>query len=61
MVQLSKDPKGWELEDFVAAHFASRGAYVETGITERRPTDILELDVVWTDYRKTHRSHTPSK
>jgi hypothetical protein len=52
MVQLSNDPKGWELEDFVAAHFASRGAYVEAGVTERSPTDILELDVVWTDYRK---------
>lgn len=52
MVQLSKDPKGWELEDVVAAHFASRGAYVEAGVTERRPKDILELDVVWTDYRK---------
>ena len=51
MADLSKDPKGWELEDFVAAHFVSRGCYVETGIKERLPDEILELDIVWTDYR----------
>jgi hypothetical protein len=26
IIQLSKDPNGLELEDFVAAHFASDGA-----------------------------------
>lgn len=51
MASLSKDPSGFELEDFVAAHLASRRVYVETGITHRDPKDILELDVVWTDYR----------
>lgn len=51
MAELAKDPKGWELEDFVAAHFVSRGCYVETGVKERNPDEILELDVVWTDYR----------
>ena len=56
MAQLSSDPKDAALEDFVAAHFASRGAYVETGITERNPIDILELDVVWTNY-----SHDPPR
>jgi hypothetical protein len=49
---LAKDPKGWELEDFVAAHFISRGCYVETGVTERNPDEILELDLFWTDYQK---------
>lgn len=52
MASLAKDPKGWELEDFVAAHFVSRGCYVETGVKERNPDEILELDIVWTDYRK---------
>lgn len=52
MAELSTDPKGSELEDFVSAHFASRGCYVETCIRERNPDDILEIDVVWTDYRK---------
>lgn len=50
MATLSDDPTGLELEDFVAAHLAARGRFVETGVTERAPVDILELDVVWTDY-----------
>ncbi|MBE3145049.1 MAG: hypothetical protein IMZ61_14195 [Planctomycetes bacterium] len=50
MAELSSDPKGLELEDFVAANLVSRGCYVETGIKERNPEDILELDIVWTDY-----------
>jgi len=50
MASLSKNPSGYELEDFVATHLAARGRFVETGVTERDPTDILELDVVWTDY-----------
>lgn len=50
MAELPTDPRDAALEDFVAAHFASRGAYVETGVTERHPIDILELDIVWTDY-----------
>ena len=52
MAQLNPDPKGWELEDLVAAHFVSRGCYVETGVKERSPDELLELDLVWTDYTK---------
>jgi hypothetical protein len=59
MATLANDPKGLELEDFVAAHFVSRGCYVETGVKERNPTDILELDIVWTDYRKEPQSIHP--
>ena len=59
MAQLAKDPKGLELEDFVAAHFASRGCYVETGVKERSPDELLELDIVWTDYRKEPQSLHP--
>ena len=51
MASLPDDPRNIELEDYVAAHFAARGAFVETGVTERDPIDILELDTVWTDYR----------
>lgn len=50
MAHLSEDPRGLELEDFVAAHLAARARFVETGVTERDPVDVLELDVVWTDY-----------
>lgn len=59
MATLAKDPKGWELEDFVAAHFVSRGCYVETGVKERNPDEILELDIVWTDYRKEPQGRHP--
>lgn len=52
MATLTADPLGQELEDFVAAHFTSRGCYVETGVKERTPDEILELDLIWTDYRK---------
>lgn len=51
MATLSENPTDLALEDFVAAHFSSRGVFVETGVTERDPEDILELDIVWTDYR----------
>jgi hypothetical protein len=51
MPELSPDPTEWQLEDFVAAHFVSRGCYVETGVKERSPDELLELDLVWTDYR----------
>jgi hypothetical protein len=58
MATLPADPKGLELEDFVAAHFVSRGCYVETGIKERSPDELLELDIVWTDYRTVpHQRH----
>lgn len=50
MATLAANPAGLELEDFVAAHLASRHRFVETGVTERDPVDVLELDVVWTDY-----------
>lgn len=59
MATLSKDPRGWELEDFIAAHLASRGLLVETGATERDPTDLLELDIVWTDYSADHAPRHP--
>jgi len=49
MAKLADDPKGFELEDAVAAHFASRGFFVETGVKERAPDELLELDMVWTD------------
>jgi hypothetical protein len=59
MAELSNDPKGWELEDFVSAHFACRSCYVETCIKERKPDEILELDVVWTDYRRDPEERHP--
>jgi len=59
MASLPRDPKGWELEDFVAAHFASRQCYVETGVKERGPDELLELDIVWTDFRQSPEKSSP--
>lgn len=59
MAELARDPKGWELEDLVSAHFASRRCYVETSIKEKNRAEILELDIVWTDYRKDREERHP--
>jgi hypothetical protein len=59
VAELAKDPKDWQLEDFVSAHFTSRGCYVETCIVERSPVEILELDIVWTDYREEREEPHP--
>ncbi len=59
MATLSENPEHTELEDFVAAHLVSRCAFVETGVTQRDPKDILELDVVWTDYARSPRDRNP--
>ena len=52
VAELAKDPREWELEDLVSAHLAARGCYIETSVTEKNPDQLLELDIVWTDYRK---------
>src|SRR5579863_49592 len=52
MAELAKDPREWELEDLVSAHLAARGCYLETSVIEKNPDQLLELDIVWTDYRK---------
>jgi hypothetical protein len=41
---------GEELEDYVAALFQASGHYVEKQIVESDPADLLELDIVTTDY-----------
>lgn len=51
MAELAKDPREWELEDLVSSHLAARGCYVETSVKEKNPDELLELDIVWTDYR----------
>lgn len=53
------DAIGAGLEDVVAAHFAARGYFVEQGVTERQSGDILELDILLTDYRQEHPQPTP--
>lgn len=51
MARWAGDPVEGLLEDFAAAHLASRGPFVETGVTECDPEDIFELDVAWPEHR----------
>ena len=41
-----------ELEDYVAAFFQAAGCFVQRGVVQRDPTDVLELDAVLTDYNE---------
>lgn len=41
---------GEELEDYIAALFQASGHFVEKQIVESDPADLLELDIVTTDY-----------
>ncbi|MFD8025347.1 hypothetical protein ACFV6G_33655 [Streptomyces lavendulae] len=51
VVKLSDIPgAGDELEDYVAALFQASGHFVEKSLVESDPTDLLELDIVTTDY-----------
>lgn len=53
-VQLNEIPEaGHELEDYIAALFQASGYFVEKNLVQRDPTEILELDVVATDYTST--------
>jgi len=44
---------GKEFEEFISAYFQSSGLYVERNIVDRDIEEILELDVITTDYNQT--------
>jgi hypothetical protein len=45
-------PKGKEFEEFLAAFLQTHGLYVERNVVDRQETEILELDIITTDYQK---------
>lgn len=49
-VKLPDFPKGKDYEEYIAAFFQSDGYYVERNIIDRDIEEILELDVIITDY-----------
>jgi hypothetical protein len=49
-VSLPNLPKGKEFEEYISAFFQSGGNYIERNIIEREVEEILELDIVTTDY-----------
>lgn len=50
MVSLPELPKGKELEEFVSAFFQSNKYYIERNILRREVEDVLELDIITTNY-----------
>jgi hypothetical protein len=52
-ISLPDFPKGKEFEEYVSAFFQSSGDYVERNIIERKIEEVLELDIITTDYRLT--------
>jgi len=51
-VSLPELPKGKEFEEFLAAYFQSQGLYVERNILDRQEAEVLELDIITTQYEK---------
>lgn len=49
-VRLPDLPKGKEFEEYISAFFQSGGSYIERNIIERETEEVLELDIVTTDY-----------
>lgn len=52
-VSLPKLPKGKEFEEFISAYLNASGYYIERNIVERKAEEILELDIIATDYKPT--------
>lgn len=52
-VTLPKLPKGKEFEEFISAYFQSSGLYIERNIVDKDVEEVLELDIITSDYDKT--------
>ncbi len=50
VVHLPEIPEGKALEEFVSAFYQVGGRYVERSIVQRETEEVLELDVLVTDY-----------
>ena len=51
-ISLPELPKGKELEEFVSAFFQSNKYYIERNILRREVEDVLELDIITTNYNR---------
>ncbi len=49
-VSLPDLPKEKEFEEYISAFFQSGGNYIERNIIEREVEEVLELDIITTDY-----------
>jgi hypothetical protein len=50
VVELPAHPTEKEFEEYIAAYLQCAGFYVERNIVERDVTEVLELDIITTDY-----------
>jgi hypothetical protein len=51
-VDLPKFPDGKEFEEYVSAYLQCGPVYIERNIVEREEQEVLELDIIGTDYSK---------
>ena len=51
-INLPELPKGKEFEDYVSAFFQSNKYYIERNIVKRELIDVLELDIITTNYNQ---------
>ena len=50
VARLPELPKDKEFEEYTSACFQASGYYIERNIIERAPVEVLELDIITTDY-----------
>src|ERR1700680_1104697 len=49
-IELPAHPKDKEFEEYIAAYLQCAGFYIERNIVERDVKEVLELDIITTDY-----------
>jgi hypothetical protein len=49
-IKLESNPIEYDYEDYISAYFQSGGLYVERSIIHRETEEILELDIITTDF-----------
>lgn len=55
-IELESNPIEYDYEDYICAFFQSGGLYVERSIIHRETEEILELDIITTDFLKENTS-----
>src|SRR6266446_4223835 len=53
-IALPELPRGDEFEEYASAYFQCGGFYVDRKLIERGEDEILELDIITTDYQHDH-------
>jgi len=51
-ISLPEIPLGTDFEEFICAHLQGAGLYTDRSIIDRGKAEILELDIITTDYQK---------